>query len=91
MIAALGGLLFGFDTAVISGTTDALQKHFGLNEAMLGFTVATALIGTIFGSLMVSRPSDRHGRRKVLVVLALFYLVSAIGSGIAWDLYSFWF
>ena len=91
MIAALGGLLFGFDTAVISGTTDALQKHFGLNEAMLGFTVATALLGTIFGSLMVSRPSDQHGRRKVLVVLALFYLVSAIGSGTAWNLYSFWF
>ena len=46
MIAALGGLLFGFDTAVISGTTDALQKHFSLSEAMLGFTVATALIAT---------------------------------------------
>ena len=89
MIAALGGLLFGFDTAVISGTTDALQKHFGLNEAMLGFTVATALLGTIFGSLMVSRPSDQHGRRKVLVVLInlkklvkhmMYYLIPRRGS-----------
>jgi sugar porter (SP) family MFS transporter len=91
VIAALGGLLFGFDTAVISGTTTALQSYFGLSEAMLGFTVVTALIGTIFGSLAVSRPADRWGRKPVLVVLALFYTVSAIGSGAAWDLYSFWF
>ena len=91
IIAALGGLLFGFDTAVISGTTTALQEYFGLSEAMLGFTVVTALLGTIVGSVAVSRPTDIWGRRKVLVVLAIFYTVSAIGSGAAWDLYSFWF
>ena len=91
VIAALGGLLFGFDTAVISGTTTALQSYFGLSEAMLGFTVVTGLIGTIFGSLAVSRPADRWGRKPVLVVLAVLYIVSAIGSGAAWNLYSFWF
>ena len=91
VIAALGGLLFGFDTAVISGTTGALQSYFGLSEAMLGFTVATALIGTVAGSLLVSRPSDMWGRNRVLFVIAALYTVSALGSGFAWDLYSFWF
>ncbi len=90
IIAALGGLLFGFDTAVISGTTGSLQAYFSLNEAMLGFTVVTALIGTIVGALLVSRPSDVWGRRNVLVVMSVFYTVSAIGSGLAWDIYSFW-
>lgn len=91
VVAALGGLLFGFDTAVISGATEALQQYFGLSEAMLGFTVVTALIGTVFGSIAVSRPADIWGRKRVLIVLAILYTVSAIGSGLAWDLYSFWF
>lgn len=91
VVAALGGLLFGFDTAVISGATEALQQYFGLSEAMLGFTVVTALIGTVFGSIAVSRPADIWGRKRVLIVLAVLYTVSAIGSGLAWDLYSFWF
>jgi hypothetical protein len=51
LIAALGGLLFGFDAAVISGTTEALKEKFQLSEGMLGFTVASALIGTIIGSM----------------------------------------
>lgn len=86
VVAALGGLLFGFDTAVISGTTGALQNYFGLSEAMLGFTVSTALIGTVIGSIVVSRPSDIWGRNRVLFVIAALYTVSAIGSGFAWDL-----
>jgi len=90
VIAALGGLLFGFDTAVISGTTGALQSFFNLSEAMLGFTVVTALIGTIAGSMAVNRPSDIWGRKRTLIVLALLYTISAVGSGLAWDLYSFW-
>jgi len=90
MVAALGGLLFGFDTAVISGTTSALQSFFNLSEAMLGFTVVTALIGTIVGSMAVNRPSDIWGRKRVLIVLAVLYTVSALGSGLAWDLWSFW-
>ena len=91
IVAALGGLLFGFDTAVISGTTAALQEYFGLSEAMLGFTVVTALIGTVLGSIAVSRPADIWGRKRVLIVLAVLYTVSAIGSGLAWNLYVFWF
>jgi len=83
IVAALGGLLFGFDTAVISGTTTALQQVFVLDEFWLGFTVAIALIGTIVGAFSVGQPADRFGRRRVLVVLAVFYFVSALGSALA--------
>lgn len=91
IVAALGGLLFGFDTAVISGTTGWLQTNFQLSAFRLGFTVASALIGTITGALLIGGPSDRFGRRSVLFVLALFYFISALGSGMAWDWYSFLF
>ena len=84
VVAALGGLLFGFDTAVISGTTESLESVFSLNSAMLGFTVASALIGTITGSLAVGRPGDRWGRKPVLIILAVLYFVSALGSALAW-------
>ena len=80
VIAAMGGLLFGFDTAVISGTTAALQSVYDLSGFWLGFTVASALIGTIVGSLIVGRPSDVYGRRRVLFAIALLYfLASALG------------
>jgi len=84
-VAGLGGLLFGFDTAVISGTTDALTREFGLDGKTLGFTVASALIGTIAGSLLASKPADAWGRRAVLAILAVFYLVSSLGCAWAWD------
>jgi sugar porter (SP) family MFS transporter len=84
-VAALGGLLFGFDTAVISGTTAALREVFDLSGAGLGFTVASALIGTILGAVAAARPADRYGRRATLVGIAVLYLVSAVGSGLAWD------
>lgn len=91
IIAALGGLLFGFDTAVISGTNDWLTEVFELSPFWLGFTVASALIGTIFGALMAGGPADRWGRRKTLTVISIFYFVSAVGSGVAWDWASFLF
>ena len=91
IIAALGGLLFGFDTAVISGTTASLQAVYQLTPFALGFTVASALIGTIAGAIVVGRPADRLGRRKVLFIIALLYLFSAIGSALAWNWYSFLF
>lgn len=84
-VAALGSFLFGFDTAVISGATEALRLHFGLSSQWLGLTVAAALIGTILGSLAVSAPLERLGRRPVLRVLAALYVVSALGCGLAWD------
>ncbi|MEN6497534.1 MAG: sugar porter family MFS transporter [Thermoguttaceae bacterium] len=91
LIAALGGLLFGFDTAVISGTTDWLTKAFSLGPFALGFTVASALIGTILGAMIAGPPADRWGRRMVLVVIAVLYFVSAVGSALPWDWYSFLF
>ena len=83
LIAALGGLLFGFDTAVISGTVGSLERVFGLDEFSLGFTVAVALIGTIVGAFTAGKPADLYGRRRVLIVLAVLYFVSAIGSALA--------
>jgi SP family xylose:H+ symportor-like MFS transporter len=89
LVAALGGLLFGFDTAVISGTTEWLKSEFSLTDFTLGFTVASALIGTIIGSIVVGKPADSVGRRGVLFVLAVFYFVSAIGCAFAWNWWSF--
>ena len=91
IIAALGGLLFGFDTAVISGTVDGLEKIYELDKFWLGFTVAGALIGTIIGSIVAGRPADSFGRRSVLINIAVLYFVSAVGSALAWDWYSFLF
>jgi sugar porter (SP) family MFS transporter len=83
LVAALGGLLFGFDTAVISGTTEALERVFELDAFWLGFTVAAALIGTIVGALTAGPPADRLGRNRLMMVLAIFYLVSAVGTALA--------
>ncbi len=85
LVAALGSLLFGFDTAVISGTTEALRQAFALNDNLLGFTVSSALIGTMFGALSAGRPADWWGRRPVLTVLAVLFLISAAGCAGAWN------
>ena len=63
VVAALGGLLFGFDTAVIAGTTAGLTTAFALTPSSLGLTVAMALVGTVVGSMLAGIPGDRHGRR----------------------------
>ncbi|NLF70200.1 MAG: sugar porter family MFS transporter [Candidatus Anammoximicrobium sp.] len=91
LIAALGGLLFGFDTAVISGTTVWLRQVFDLSDFWLGFTVAGALIGTIVGAMAAGLPADRIGRRRTLMVIAVLYFVSAVGTALPWDWYSFVF
>lgn len=83
--AALAGLLFGFDTAVISGTTEGLRTHFALDDFWLGITVSSALWGTLIGALTAGIPGDRFGSRDTLRVLALFYVVGGIGCGLAWD------
>ncbi len=87
-VAALGGLLFGFDTAVIAGATHALTDAFQLTPAALGLTVSSALWGTILGALLAGIPGDRYGRRDSLRMMAILYVVSAIGCGFAWDWYS---
>ncbi|WP_343525273.1 sugar porter family MFS transporter [Sphingomonas sp.] len=81
--AALGGLLFGFDTAVISGATQALQARFALTDASLGFTVASALIGTVIGSLVTGAPADRYGRKAIMLSVAIAYVVSSLGTALA--------
>ncbi len=86
--AALGGLLFGFDTAVIAGTTGVLTSLFGLSPATLGVTVASALWGTILGAMFAGIPADRYGRRRSLFVMAALYLASALGCGLAWNWYA---
>jgi MFS transporter, SP family, xylose:H+ symportor len=83
IVAALGGLIFGFDTAVISGAEEQIQEVFGLSDAMLGFTVTTALIGTIVGALSAGKPADRYGRKKVLYVIGILYVIGALGSALA--------
>jgi sugar porter (SP) family MFS transporter len=88
-VAALGGLLFGFDTAVINGAIPFFTEHFGLTDAMKGWAVSSALIGCVVGALSVGRPGDYFGRRLVLRVLALLFLISAIGTGLAWNFGSF--
>ncbi len=89
LVASLGGLLFGFDTAVISGTTDWLRKTFQLTDFFLGFTVSSALIGSIVGSIAVGRPADAFGRRGILFLLAVLYFASAVGCALAWSWWPF--
>jgi MFS family permease len=80
VVAALGSFLFGFDTAVISGTTESLQTVFKLSNFFLGFTVSSALIGTMVGSLLAGRPADRWGRRPVLALVRAIILPLVRGS-----------
>jgi sugar porter (SP) family MFS transporter len=87
VVAALGGLLFGFDTAVISGATHALADVFRLSPFSLGLTVASALVGTILGAMFAGIPGDRFGRRDSLRIVAVLYVVSAVGCAFAWDWY----
>ena len=84
LVAALGGLLFGFDTAVIAGTTRALTVVWSLTPATLGLTVASALWGTVLGSVLAGAPADRYGRLACLRALGLLYVLSALGCAFAW-------
>ena len=88
VVAALGSFLFGFDTAVISGTTKALQDAFSLDKFWLGFTVSSALFGTAIGALLAGRPADWWGRRKVLWLLAVLFVAASIGCALAWNWYA---
>jgi MFS transporter, SP family, arabinose:H+ symporter len=89
IVAALGGLLFGFDTAVIAGATGALTALYSLTPFTLGLTVSSALFGTIIGALFGGIPGDRYGRRASLRITAVLYLISAIGCAFAFNWYAF--
>ena len=90
-VASLGGLLFGFDTAVISGAEKAIQSIYALGDFSHGFTMATALIGTIIGALICGVPTERYGRLPSLRVIAALYFISALGSALIINWYSFMF
>ncbi|GAB3222316.1 sugar porter family MFS transporter [Spirosoma arcticum] len=83
LVAACGGLLFGFDTAVIAGVTPFIQPVFGLDALGLGWAVSSVLVGCVVGTQLAGRPSDAIGRKKTLLVTALFFLIGAVGSALA--------
>ncbi|WP_319479975.1 sugar porter family MFS transporter [uncultured Draconibacterium sp.] len=83
IIIALGGFLFGYDIAMMSGTTSQLETLFDLNSFWLGFTVAVAIMGTIVGTVIIGKPAEKFGRRKSLIVLSGLFALSTLGSAFA--------
>ncbi|MFO7163420.1 MAG: sugar porter family MFS transporter [Mycolicibacterium hassiacum] len=88
-VAALGGLLFGYDSAVINGAVLAVRDHFGIGEFPLGVAVAAALIGAAIGAVTAGRLADRVGRLAVMKLAAVLFLASAFGTGLAVDIWMF--
>jgi MFS family permease len=94
IVGALGGLLFGFDTAVIAGATHALTTEFSLDAASLGITVSSALWGTVISAMTAGIPGQKYGARDTLRWTAVLYVISAIGCALAtnwWALLAFRF
>src|SRR5262249_26975284 len=83
--SALAGFLFGFDTVVISGAEQTIQSLWGLSPGLHGFAVASALYGTVLGSLLGGWPTDRFGRKATLLGIGVLYVLSAVGCAFAWD------
>jgi SP family sugar:H+ symporter-like MFS transporter len=82
-VAALGGLLFGYDSAVINGAVSAVEDHFEISKTVTGIAVAAALIGAALGAVMAGRLADKIGRLSVMKIAALLFLISAFGTGLA--------
>lgn len=89
IVAALAGLLFGYDTGVISGAIGPLEQRFDLNPKGVGWAASCALVGCIFGAAFAGTISDRLGRKKVLIISAVLFLVSALGTALPRDLIEF--
>jgi sugar porter (SP) family MFS transporter len=89
IVAALGGFLFGFDTAVISGVEQSIKELWALSEEWHGFTVSAALFGTILGALLAGKPAEVYGRKKMLQAIGLLYLVTSLGTALtnSWELF----
>ena len=90
-VAALGGLLFGFDIAIITGAAPFIQEYFELDEFTLGWAVSSLLWGCIFGAAVAGRITDIYGRKKILLIVALLFTLTSIGTGIAPDINLFVF
>lgn len=89
IVVALGGFLFGFDTAVISGAEQDIKRIWALSDVLHGVAIAIALYGTVLGALFGGIPATKFGRKKTLLWIGIFYLISAIGSAMAPGVYSF--
>ena len=89
IVVALGGFLFGFDTAVISGAEQDIKRIWRLSDIMHGMAIAMALYGTVIGALFGGIPATKFGRKKTLLWIGIFYLISAVGSALAPEVYSF--
>jgi len=89
VIVALGGFIFGFDTVVISGAEQAIQKYWQLSSLVHGLTVAMAIIGTVFGALFGRIPADSIGRKKSLLIIAVLFLVTSLGTAMVTNWYLF--
>jgi SP family arabinose:H+ symporter-like MFS transporter len=87
--SALAGFLFGFDTVVISGAEQKIQSLWGLSAGMHGIAMGAALYGTVLGSVFGGWPTDHFGRKVTLMWIGVLYILSAVGCGFAWDVYSF--
>ncbi|MBN1986689.1 MAG: MFS transporter, partial [Prolixibacteraceae bacterium] len=88
-VAALGGLMFGFETAVINGAIYYVAEHFQLTDFMKGFVVSTALAGCVVGALLIGKPGDKYGRRAMLKIMAALFLFSMLGTGLATNIWIF--
>lgn len=86
LVASLGGLLFGFDTAIISGTIPYLKTYFALSELMLGWAVGCILIGCATGAVLAGQMADRWGRKTVLMICAVLFALSGLGAGLSQNL-----
>lgn len=82
-VAALGGLLFGFDTAIISGTIPYIQKFFRMDEYVLGWSVSSILVGCAIGAILAGKVADKYGRRTSLIICAILFAVSGLGAGLS--------
>ena len=89
IVAALGGLLFGYDIAIISGTIPFIEDYFYLEASQIGWAVASAYIGCIIGATGAGQLTNRYGRKRILIISAIIFLISALGTGLSNTLFFF--
>ena len=90
-VAALGGLLFGFDIAIITGAGPFLTKAFDLNSIQEGWAYSSLLFGCILGAVVAGRMTDNWGRKKILIIVAIIFALTSVWSALACSFSSIWF